>query len=608
MHARGERLDVRAAGRTPGRSGRGRGATARGRAGVLRGLLCWSPPRSCHVPPTRRRRPRAPAVTERDGRGEPSPVRVLGSGAWRRSGRRPDAGRSLPRRRAAGRRGHGPGVRRDRTGRAPRGRQGDPRRPRRRHRLPATVPAGGRRGLGGRGPVHRPRARRRPGRRAAVARHGVRRRAVAARGRAHPRADARARPGRPGPRARRGTGGDPRGRARPPRPEARQRAPLPRRAPSDRLRDRAGGRRVAAHRHRPDHRHAGLHGPRADRGPAGERPRRRRVRAGLDAGLGRDVARPVRGRPDRRHALPDHDDAARPARRAPADRGDRRGLPGQGPRGAADRGAARRAAAGGGRGGAHRAARRRDRHAAAGPPAGRATGTRTAAEPSPSTGGRRGGARRRGGGGRGHGGDVERLRDARAGPAAHPATQHHGGPDVSGPGQPAGPLRRPALRLGHAALDARLHRDLPHARQRSRAAQTGLPRGRRPHDRHRAGRAPRSHRAPGRGAERAGQNPVRAHRLGVHQGPRRVHHGSRGGGRGPAAHRRGVPHRREQLPGGHPQHRVRGHRGEGDQAAAGVHGRLGGRAALQGVTLSIDVRSASSAQPGVGGWSTSWAR
>ena len=183
-----------------------------------------------------------------------------------------------------------------------------------------------------------------------MARHGVRRRAVAAGGRAHPRADARARAARPGPRARRGAGGDPRGRARPPRPEARQRAPLPRRAPSDRLRDRAGGRLVAAHRHRPDHRHAGLHGPRADRGPAGERPRRRRVRAGLDAGLGRDVARPVRGRPDRRDALPDHDDAARPARRAPADRGDRRGLPGEGPRGAADRGAARRAAAGRGRG------------------------------------------------------------------------------------------------------------------------------------------------------------------------------------------------------------------------------------------------------------------
>ena len=70
---------------------------------------------------------------------------------------------------------------------------------------------------------------------------------------------------------------------------------------------------------------------------------------------------------------------ARPARRAPADRGDRRGLPGQGPGGAADRGAARRGAAGGGRGGAHRAARRRDRHAAAGPTAGRAADTRTAA-------------------------------------------------------------------------------------------------------------------------------------------------------------------------------------------------------------------------------------
>ena len=47
--------------------------------------------------------------------------------------------------------------------------------------------------------------------------------------------------------------------------------------------------------------------------------------------------------------------------------------------GAADRGAARRAAAGRGRGGAHRAARRRDRHAAAGPTAGRAADTRTAA-------------------------------------------------------------------------------------------------------------------------------------------------------------------------------------------------------------------------------------
>ena len=100
------------------------------------------------------------------------------------------------------------------------------------------------------------------------------------------------------------------------------------------------------------------------------------------------------------------------------------------------------------------------------------------------------------------GGDAQRLRDARAGPAAHPAAQRHGGAGVRGPGQPAGPLRRPALRLGHAAVDARLHRHLPHARQRSRAAQTGLPRGRRPHDRHRAGRAPRSHRAPGRGAER----------------------------------------------------------------------------------------------------------
>ena len=74
---------------------------------------------------------------------------------------------------------------------------------------------------------------------------------------------------------------------------------------------------------------------------------------------------PVRGRSDRRHALPDHGDAARPARRAAPHRGHRRGVPGQGTRGPADRGAARRPAARGGR----RPARWRDGHAAAGPAA-----------------------------------------------------------------------------------------------------------------------------------------------------------------------------------------------------------------------------------------------
>ena len=350
-----------------------RSRTRRNRA---RSRRCCSAPAlvvTSQIVPRRTDRPRRPraAVTERDGRGSRSPGWLYARGVEPLQADDPTL---VGRFRVVGRLGVG-GMGRvyaaTGPGRAPRGRQGDPRRPRRRHRLPATVPAGGRRGLGGRGPVHRARARRRPGRRAAVARHGVRRRAVAARGRAHPRADARARAARPGPRARRGAGGDPRGRARPPRPEARQRPALPRRAASDRLRDRAGGRLVAAHRHRPDHRHAGLHGPRTDRGHPRERPQGRRLRAGLDAGLGRDVARPVRGRPDRRDALPDHDDAARPARRAPADRGDRRGLPGEGPRGAADRGAARRAAAGRGRGDADRAARRRDRHAAAGPTAGR---------------------------------------------------------------------------------------------------------------------------------------------------------------------------------------------------------------------------------------------
>ena len=93
-----------------------------------------------------------------------------------------------------------------------------------------------------------------------MAGHRVRRRSFVARRGLDPRADAGARAAGPGPRARRGAGRHPRRRAGPPRPEARQRAP-PHRPASDRLRDRAGGRRVAAHGHRPDHRHPDFMAP-----------------------------------------------------------------------------------------------------------------------------------------------------------------------------------------------------------------------------------------------------------------------------------------------------------------------------------------------------------
>ena len=82
------------------------------------------------------------------------------------------------------------------------------------------------------------------------------------------------------------------------------------------------------------------------------------------------------------------------------------------------------------------AARRRDRHAAAGPTAGRPAAPAPPPAPPPGTAGRCGGARRRRGGGRGHGGDLERLRDARAGPAAHPAASITAAPAAADPDSP----------------------------------------------------------------------------------------------------------------------------------------------------------------------------
>ena len=67
---------------------------------------------------------------------------------------------------------------------------------------------------------------------------------------------------------RRGAGRDPRGGRGPPRPQAGQRDAHRRPADRDRLRHRADRRRHPADPDRPGHGHAGLPGPRGDRGPA----------------------------------------------------------------------------------------------------------------------------------------------------------------------------------------------------------------------------------------------------------------------------------------------------------------------------------------------------
>ena len=368
MHAARPAPRRPAAGRTPGRSGRGPGAAARGRAGAAPRRLCWSPPRSCHVAPTRPRRPPHAAVTERDGRGEPSPVVALRSAAVEPL--QADDPTLVGRFRVVGRLGVG-GMGRVYAATGPDGRRAAVKVIRDdladdtgfRHRFRREVAAASAVvGLftarvldadpDGEPPWLATEFVEGPSLRDAVLAHGPMPEHALA---------------RPGPRARRGAGRDPRGRAGPPRPEARQRAPLP---GGPRVIDFGIARRSTRRGspHRPDHRHPDFMAPEQIEGmrEAAPRatasrwarrwpgPRRRADPFATDqtaATLYRIMAMP----PDLRGV---------PA----ADRGDRRGLPREGPGArptavqlAVRLGAGRECPPG---------ARRRDGHAAAGPTAG----------------------------------------------------------------------------------------------------------------------------------------------------------------------------------------------------------------------------------------------
>ena len=143
----------------------------------------------------------------------------------------------------------------------------------------------------------------------------------------------------------------PRGRCRPPRPQAAQHPADRRHAGGDRLRHRLGARGAAAHPHRRRPGHARVDGAGAGAGPA-VRARGRRVRVGRGRGVRRRREGAVRRGVGRRPALPHR---PRASVRAPAAAGARRTRPGGA--GEAPRPATRRRAAAGG---AHRGDDRRD--------------------------------------------------------------------------------------------------------------------------------------------------------------------------------------------------------------------------------------------------------
>ena len=160
-------------------------------------------------------------------------------------------------------------------------------------------------------------------------------------------------------RARRGAARRPRDRARPPRPQARQRAAGDRRSPGHRLRHLPGGHRHPADRHRRHHRNPQLHVPRAGAG-ARHRARQRHVLARLRPRLRRVRGRPVQRRPGRAVGLGDVPHRARraqPRRRSRRRPRAHRGVPGQGTAAAA-RPAPGRGARHGDRGAARAVARR----------------------------------------------------------------------------------------------------------------------------------------------------------------------------------------------------------------------------------------------------------
>ena len=215
--------------------------------------------------------------------------------------RRDDPARQVAARPAARRRRDGGRVRRHAPERHPRGGEGPPPRAHHSRPRPLAVPEGGLRREQGRPPRRRPGARRRRRRRrCAVPGHGAARRRVA---RGAPRATRRqARGGRgarrSGPAARRARRRARQGH-RPPRHQAGERVPHPRRRDQGaRLRDCAAARALDGEQRDPrrlDDGHAGLHGARAraralGRGRRTERPLVRR-RPHVLSHLGADSAR-----------------------------------------------------------------------------------------------------------------------------------------------------------------------------------------------------------------------------------------------------------------------------------------------------------------------------
>lgn len=216
---------------------------------------------------------------------------------------------------------HGRGLPGPYARRPPHRAQGRPQGARLRSRVPPAVrPGGGQRPPDPRA-VHRPGDRFRGRGPHAVARHRVRARSLAARGRTAARAAAGAHgPAAPGGHSR-GAPGHPRGGRGPPRPEAGQRAARGGRPQGDRLRDRARGRRRRAHRYGAADRHGGVHGARAGARPSGDPGDRRlrardpgRVRRVRDRALREraGVQRPLPGRPRASRSHPGAGRAVRP--------------------------------------------------------------------------------------------------------------------------------------------------------------------------------------------------------------------------------------------------------------------------------------------------------
>ena len=175
-----------------------------------------------------------------------------------------------------------------------------------------------------------------PGRQPAVARDGVRRRAVAGRPRRPGGAAARGRRLAAGRRPGRGAAGDPRARPGSPRPQAGQHPHRRRRAAGDRLRDLPGaaGRRHGADGRPHDHGHARVHVTRAGRGPE-DRAVERRLLARQRDRVRRDGDRPVRRGQRVLDRLPGGARRAGPERRAAQAARPGRRLPGEGPGGPA---------------------------------------------------------------------------------------------------------------------------------------------------------------------------------------------------------------------------------------------------------------------------------